>query len=71
MRWLLTDCRGGSKGGREGGPHLPPGSNFFHFHAVFGKIWQNRMLAHPRLGEILDPPLDGSCTAEVEFEFTT
>ena len=25
----------------------PPGSKFFQFHAVFGKIWQNRMLAPP------------------------
>ena len=43
----------------------PPGSKFFQFHAVFGKIWQNRMLAHPLgswrslIGEILDPPLEG------------
>ena len=42
----------------------PRGSKFFQFHAVFGKIWQNRMLAPPleswcpHLGEILDPPLD-------------
>ena len=41
----------------------PPGSKFFQFHAVFGKIWQNHMLApppeswRPLLGEILDPPL--------------
>ena len=26
----------------------PWGSKFFQFHAVFGKIWQNRMLAPPR-----------------------
>ena len=38
-------------------------SKFFKFHAVFGKIWQNCMLApppeswRPLLGEILDPPL--------------
>ena len=24
---------------------LPRGSKFFKFHAVFGKFWQNRMLA--------------------------
>ena len=38
----------------------PPGSKFFQFHAVFGKIWQNRMSLEswrPLLGEILDPPL--------------
>ena len=40
-----------------------PRPKFFQFHAVFGKIWQNRMLApplgswRPLLGEILDPPL--------------
>ena len=38
------------------------GPKFFQFHAVFGKIWQNRMLAppgswRPLLGEILDLPL--------------
>ena len=55
---------GGSKGAR--GTRPPPlGSKFFQFHAVFGKIWQNCMLAPtpprgvgpPLLGEILDPPL--------------
>ena len=42
----------------------PGGSKFSQFHAVFGKIWRNRMLARPPpeswrplLGEILDPPL--------------
>ena len=41
----------------------PWGSKFFQFHAVFGKFWQNHMLApplvswRPLLGEILDPPL--------------
>ena len=44
---------GGSKGGREG--RAPPlGSKFFQFHAVFGKFWQNRMLAPP--GELAPPP---------------
>ena len=47
-------------------PPPPKGSKFFQFHAVFGEIWQNRMLAppppspgswRPLLGEILDPPL--------------
>ena len=39
----------GSKGGSVGcEPHR---SKFFQFHAVFGKIWQNRMLApHWRVG---------------------
>ena len=52
---------GGSKGGRRG--RAPPGSKFFQFHAVFGKIRQIRMLApplgswRPLLGEILDPLL--------------
>ena len=35
---------------------------FSQFHAVLGKIWQNRILPPPEgwrpdLGEILDPPL--------------
>ena len=30
---------GGSKGGRQG--RAPPGSKFFHFHAVFGKKLKN------------------------------
>ena len=39
-----------------------PPSKFFQFYAVFGTIWQNRMLTppdgwRPHLGEILDPPL--------------
>ena len=50
---------------REGARDAPPprGPKFFEFHAVFGKIWQNRMLApplgswRPLLGEILNPPL--------------
>ena len=33
----------------------PWGSKFFQFHAVFGKIWQKRMLAPPP-GELAPPP---------------
>ena len=33
----------------------PPGSKFFQFHAVLGKIWQNRMLTPPP-GELALPP---------------
>ena len=33
----------------------PRGFKFFQFHAVFGTIWQNRMLAHP--GGLALPPL--------------
>ena len=51
-------------GGSEGGARdASPRSKFFQFHAVFGEIWQNRMLALPLEGwrphqrEILDPPL--------------
>ena len=54
----VADLRGGRRG------RAPPrGSKFFQFHAVFGKFWQNRMLApplgswRPLHGEILDPPL--------------
>ena len=47
------------------GTHASPwGPNFFQFHAVFGNIWQNRMLVYsfPQgwrlyLGEIQDLPL--------------
>ena len=53
---------GGSKGvGVKDSPS--PGFKFFQFHAVFGKIWQNRMLApplegwRPHLRETLDLPL--------------
>ena len=48
----------------------PPGSKFFQFHAVFGKFWQNRMLAppleswYPLLGENT-----GSATGFVPFFF--
>ena len=49
--------------GRDGRA-APRGSKFFQFHAVFGKIWHNCMLAppppeswRPHLGETLDPPL--------------
>ena len=54
----VADLRGGS---RE--PRPPWGSKFFQFHAVFGKIWQNRMLAPP--GELAPPPRGnpGSATA--------
>ena len=45
-------------------PFLPAPSKFFQFHAVYGEIWQNRMLTipapegwRPHLGEVLDPPL--------------
>ena len=50
------------------GGNNPRAPKFFRFHVVFGKIWQNRMLAPappppppgvgaPSLWEILDPPL--------------
>ena len=47
----LADRGGGACGGGNEGP------NFFQFHAFFGKIWQNRMLA-PLLQGFLDPPLE-------------
>ena len=51
---------GGFRGGRKG--RAPRAPKFFRFHAVFGKMWQNCMLAPPPgelapPGEILDPPL--------------
>ena len=44
----------------------PRGSKFFQFHAVFGKFWQNRMLAPP--GELAPPPRGnpGSATMNVQ-----
>ena len=45
-------CSGGSKGAQR--MHAPPGSKFFQFHAVFGQIWQNCMLAPP--GGLVPPP---------------
>ena len=42
---------GGSKGGAG---DAPPGSKFFQFHAVFGKIRQICVLAPP--GELAPPP---------------
>ena len=44
---------------------LPPGVQILQFHAVFGKIWQNRMLAPS--GELALPPQGnpGSATAVV------
>ena len=47
----------GSKGGARDAP--PCGPKFFQFHAVLGKIWQNRMLAPPPRGN------SGSATAQV------
>ena len=49
----------------------PPRRRFFRFHAVFGKIWQNRMFAPPPWelappGEILDPPLSAK-TSDVQM----
>ena len=53
----MLSCRsGGSKGGARDAH--PWGSKFFQFHAVFGKIWQNRMLAPPP--EELAPPPRGN-----------
>ena len=40
-----TVSSGGSKGASRDAS--PPWSKFFQFHAVFGQIWQNHMLAPP------------------------
>ena len=40
--YTVADLRGGA-----GDVRPPWGSKFFQFHAVFGKFWQNRMLAPP------------------------
>ena len=43
----------------RGAPGTPPGSKFFHFHAVFGKKIKNNSTFRgwrTPLGKILDPP---------------
>ena len=60
MRWLLTDCRGGSKGGREGRPHLPPGPIsfiFMQFLGKFGKIvcWRTPTSGKSWIRHWMDP----------------
>ena len=44
------------------------GSKFFQFHAVFGKVWQNRMLASPPR-QLAPPPRGnpGSATGKDRF----
>ena len=47
---------------------LPPwGPKFFQFHAIFGEIWQNHMLAPP--GELVPPRRrnPGSATGVAEL----
>ena len=46
---------------------VPPWEpKFFQFHAVFGKIWQNHMLAPPPpLGELASPPRGNPGSAAV------
>ena len=41
----------------------PQGSKFFQFYAVFGKFWQNRMLAPP--GKLAPPPGENLVSATV------
>ena len=48
IMYAVADLRG------KRGTCDPRGSKFFQFHAVFGKIWENRMLAPP--GELAPPP---------------
>ena len=50
--YFCVNSSGGSKGGAR--DVSPLGSKFFQFHAVFGKIWQNLMLAPP--GELAPTP---------------
>ena len=52
---------------------MPPlGSKFFQIHALFGKIWQSRMLAPP-LGELTPAPRGnpGPSTANHHQQFRT
>ena len=50
----------------RGGAREPPGSKCFQFHAVFGKIWENRLLAHP-LGELA--PLRENAGSATDFRY--
>ena len=59
---------GGSRGGGAGTRAPPSGSNFLHFHAVFGKNWSNSMLAPPPLG--LAPPRLGNPGSATEVPLT-
>ena len=75
----LADPRGGARDARP----PPPGSKFFHFHAVFGKNLKNnsnfRSWRTP-LGKILDPPLKSTlkednhclkmfCSSDIDRQF--
>ena len=40
-------------------------SKLFQFHAVFGKIWQNRMMVAP--GELAPPPRGNRASATATF----
>ena len=53
-RFLSLIVSRGSKGGVPA--RALPGSKFFQFHAVFGKIWQKRTLTPPPPGELASPP---------------
>ena len=58
-------------GGAGARPPPPWAPKFFRFHAVFGKIWQNRMLAPP--GELAPPwgnPGSGSAAARLGILFS-
>ena len=43
---MIFYTSGGFRGGAQG-TRAPRAPKFFRFHAVFGKIWQNCMLAPP------------------------
>ena len=57
---LESESIGGSKGGARDA--RPPGSKFFHFHAVFGKkkiVKQSQFRSwRTPIGKILEPPLE-------------
>ena len=59
LLWSLADLRG-----EPGTRPPPPGSKFFHFHAVFSKNLKNNSNFgswRTPLGKILDPPLVVDC----------
>ena len=60
---LITNDRYLPVADLRGARGTPRGPKFFQFHAVFGKIWQNRMLAPP--GELAPPPRGNPGSATV------
>ena len=52
-------------------PPFPPGSKFFKFHVVFGKFWQNCILAPPPPEDWHSPPRGNPGSATVNITCTS